>query len=472
MSSDNASPSVEVDAVVIGSGQSGTPLARALALSGRSTVLVEKHEVGGTCVNVGCTPTKTMVASARVAEMVRRAGDYGVRLPQGPIQIDIQRVRARKDEVVTSWRSGSQRSIDTASGLTLLRGSAHFESPNDIVVESTTNGSPRRLHTSFTFINAGLRPAVPPLKGLDSVHFLDSTSIMNLDEVPEHLLVLGGGYVGLEFGQMFRRFGSRVSIVQRGPKLLAREDDDIADAVAAILREDGIDVLLSTAAVSVANANGKIELTVRPADGQERTLSGSHMLVCTGRLPNTELLNLQAAGVHTDNRGFIPTDDQLRTNVPGIYALGDVRGGPAFTHISYDDFRIIRGNLIEGGNVSIRDRLVPYTVFIDPQLGRVGLTEREAREQGLNIRVAQLPMRRVARAVETGETRGVMKAIVDADSAQILGCAILGIEGGEVMAVLQVAMMGKLPYTAIKDGVFAHPTLAESLNNLFMTLDS
>jgi pyruvate/2-oxoglutarate dehydrogenase complex dihydrolipoamide dehydrogenase (E3) component len=316
-----------------------------------------------------------------------------------------------------------------------------------------------------------LRPAVPQLPGLEGLDWLDSTRIMELVRVPEHLLVLGGGYVGLEFGQMFRRFGSAVTVVQRGPRLLPREDSDISDMVADILREDGLEVLLGAAALRVAGGPNAVQLTVRSVDGVERTLEGSHLLVATGRTPNTEALNLDSAGIRTDARGYIPTDDRLETNVPGVYALGDVRGGPAFTHISYDDYRIARTNVIEGGSASVRDRLVPYTVFIDPQLGRVGLTETEARAQERKIRVATLPMNRVARAREVGETRGVMKAVVDAESQQILGCAVLGIEGGEVMAVLQVAMMGRLPYTAIKEGVFAHPTLAESLNNLFMTLD-
>ncbi len=467
-----AEPRTEsLDAVVIGSGQGGTPLARELARSGRHTVLVEAANVGGTCINVGCTPTKTMVASARVADVVRRAADYGVRLPEGRVSIDMERVHERKEAVVNEWRGGSQRSIDGTPGLALVRGQAHFVAPRAIEVESTSTGEIHRFEAPLIFINTGLRPAVPPIPGLEGLEWLDSTRIMELVHVPEHLLVLGGGYVGLEFGQMFRRFGSRVTIVQRGPRLLPREDTDISDLVAEILREDGIEVLLDTAAMRVSGQPGSVQLTVRSADGAERTLEGSDLLVATGRTPNTEALGLASAGIHSDARGFIPTDDRLQTNVAGVYALGDVRGGPAFTHISYDDFRIARTNVIQGGSASVRDRLVPYTVFIDPQLGRVGMTEAEARAQARNIRVATLPMRRVARARELGETRGVMKAIVDADSQQILGCAVLGIEGGEVMSVLQVAMMGGLPYTAIKEGVFAHPTLAESLNNLFLTLD-
>jgi pyruvate/2-oxoglutarate dehydrogenase complex dihydrolipoamide dehydrogenase (E3) component len=294
---------------------------------------------------------------------------------------------------------------------------------------------------------------------------------MELDTVPEHLLVMGGGYVGLEFGQMFRRFGSQVTVVQRGAQLLGREDTDIADAVADILREDGIEVLLQTAALQVTqDGNGKIQLTVRTPEG-ELVLTGSHLLLAAGRVPNTDKLNLDATGIQTDKRGYIPVNDKLETSVPGIYALGDVKGGPAFTHISYDDFRIIRTNLLEHGDASIKDRILPYTVFIDPQLGRVGLSETEARKQGRNIKVAKMPMNYVARALEVDESRGVMKVVVDADTQQILGAAILGLEGGEIMAMLQIAMMGKVPYPVLQEAVFAHPTLAESLNNLFGMLE-
>jgi pyruvate/2-oxoglutarate dehydrogenase complex dihydrolipoamide dehydrogenase (E3) component len=293
---------------------------------------------------------------------------------------------------------------------------------------------------------------------------------MELDEVPQHLLVLGGGYIGLEFGQMFRRFGSEVTIVQRGAQLLGREDGDVAEAVADVLREDGIEVLLQTTTLSAEHAGGTIRLVVRGPDG-ERTLTGSHLLVAAGRAPNTDRLKLEATGVETDTHGFVTVDERLATNVPGIYALGDVKGGAAFTHISYDDFRIARTNLIENGSATTAERLVPYTVFIDPQLARVGLSESEAREQGRKIRVANMPMSYVARALEVDESRGFMKAIVDAQSEQILGFTILGIDGGEVMAQVQLAMMGKLPYTVLRDAIFAHPTLAESLNNLFSSLE-
>ena len=334
------------------------------------------------------------------------------------------------------------------------------------------DGTPHHITAQTVVINTGARPSVPPLEGIEAVPVLDSTSIMELDELPSHLLVLGGGYVGLEFGQMFRRFGSAVTVVQRGAQLLAREDKDVADAVAALLRADGVEILLETAAQRVARTAGEaITLSVRTPDG-ERTLEGSHLLVAAGRSPNTETLNLEAAGVQTDQRGFVRVNERLETNRPGIYGLGDVAGSPAFTHISYDDFRILRANLIEGRPATTRDRLVPYTVFIDPQLGRVGLSEDEARRQGRNVRVARMPMSNVARALEVDEARGFMKAVVDADNGQILGCAVLGTEGGELMAMLEIAMLGRLPYTALRDAVFAHPTLAESLNNLFATLDA
>jgi pyruvate/2-oxoglutarate dehydrogenase complex dihydrolipoamide dehydrogenase (E3) component len=390
-------------------------------------------------------------------------------------------VRQRKRDIVESFRGGSQRRIENTEGLDLLMGEASFRGPK--LVEVHMNSGETRLLTADTiFINTGARPRRPSLPGLDSVPALDSTAIMELDAVPEHLLILGGGYVGLEFGQMFRRFGSQVTIVQRRGQLLTREDPDVAEEVANILREDGVQVLLDTHALRVEQGpdenGGGIQLTVRTPQG-ERSLTGSHLLAAVGRVPNTDRLNLAAAGVQTDERGFIQVDEWLQTSVLGIYGLGDVNGGPAFTHISYDDFRIIRTNLLEGGNATSTGRLVPYTVFIDPQLGRVGLTEREARAQGHNpstgsgqrIRVAKMPMTWVARTLEMDETRGFMKAIVDAHSGQILGAAILGIEGGEIMTVLQIAMMGRVPYTVLRDAVFAHPTLAESLNNLFVTLD-
>ncbi len=459
---------IEYDAIVIGAGQAGGPLSTALAQAGWKTAIIERVHVGGTCINEGCTPTKTMVASARVAYLARRAADYGVQA--GPISVDMQVVRKRKRDIVESFRNGSQRSIESAEGVDLLMGESRFIQPKVVEVHLNT-GEMRTLTANTIFINAGERPSTPSLVGIESVSTLDSTSIMELDIVPEHLLIVGGSYIALEFGQMFRRFGSKVTIIQRSAHLLSREDTDVADEVANIMREDGIEILLETRTLHVTqNSNGDIELTVRTPGG-ERTLTGSHFLVATGRVPNTDWLNLEAAGVQTDKRGYIQVNERLETNVAGIYGLGDIKGGPAFTHISYDDFRIIRTNLLEHGNASIRDRLVPYTIFIDPQLGRIGLSESEARASGRAIRVARMPMNYVARALEVDESRGFMKAVVDAESGQILGCAVLGIEGGEIMAMLEMAMMGKLPYTVLRDAVFAHPTLAESLNNLFTMFD-
>jgi pyruvate/2-oxoglutarate dehydrogenase complex dihydrolipoamide dehydrogenase (E3) component len=456
------------DGIVIGAGQSGGPLSTALARAGWKIAIIERIHVGGTCINEGCTPTKTMVASARVTYLARRGADYGVHT--GPVTVDMVKVRQRKRDIVDSFRNGSQQRIEGTEGVDLLMGEAHFTGPKELEVR-LNSGETRHLTANTIFINAGARPSKPSLSGLDSVPTLDSTSIMELDVVPDHLLIIGGGYVGLEFGQMFRRFGSQVTIIQRGAYLLAREDPDVADEVAKILREDGVEVLLETAPTRAAKtSDGTIQLTVKTPTG-ERTLSGSHLLVAAGRTPNTDWLNLAATGVQVDKKGFIQSNEKLETSVPGIYALGDIKGGPAFTHISYDDFRILRTNFLENGNATIHDRLVPYTVFIDPQLGRIGLSETEAREKGRNIKVARMPMDYVARALEVDESRGFMKAIVDADTQQILGAAILGIEGGEIMAMLEIAMMGKLPYTVLREGIFAHPTLAESLNNLFSSFE-
>ncbi len=458
----------QYDAIIIGTGQGGKPLSLALAEAGWKTAIIERKHVGGTCINVGCTPTKTMVASARVAYLARRGGDYGVH-PNG-VRVDMNEVRQRKQAIVESFRGGSQRRLENTKNIDLLFGEASFTGPKSVAV-SMHSGETRHLTAEKIFINTGGRPETPSVTGLDRCSTLDSTSIMELDVLPAHLLVLGGGYIGLEFGQMFRRFGSHVSVVQRGKQLLAREDSDVAEEVAKILREDGVEVLLETQALRAEQVDGTIRLTVGTPK-EERVLSGTHLLVAAGRAPNTEGLNLEAAGVETDKRGFVRVNERLETNVPGIFALGDVKGGPAFTHISYDDFRIIRTNLLDGGNATTTGRLVPYTVYIDPQLGRVGLSDTEARAQGRSIRVAKIPMTYVARALEMDESRGFMKAIVDAETKQVLGYTALGVEGGELMSMVEIAMMGKVPYTALRDGIFAHPTLAESLNTLFMTMDA
>jgi pyruvate/2-oxoglutarate dehydrogenase complex dihydrolipoamide dehydrogenase (E3) component len=455
---------MDFDAIIIGAGQAALPLAVALAGAGWKTALIEKEHLGGTCINEGCTPTKTMVASARVAYLATRGIHYGVNA--GDVSVDMARVRERKREIVNSFRSGSERRVQKEN-LETYFGEGSFTSPTTVAVR-LANGEVKELTAKHIFINAGARPIKPTLPGLDMVPTLDSTSIMELDKVPEHLLVLGGGYIGLEFAQMFRRFGSKVTIIQQRGQLLGREDTDVAEEVAKILREDGIDVLLNTTTLKAEKVNSEICLTVKTPEG-ERTFKGSHLLVATGRTPNSDTLGLAAAGIETDKHGFIKVNDRLETNVAGIYALGDIKGGPAFTHISYDDFRIIQANLLGNGNATTNGRMVPYTVFIDPQLGRIGLSETEAKEQGLNYRVAKIPMTYVARALETDETRGFLKAIVDADSNQILGFTALGFEGGELASLVQVAMLGNLPHTVLRDGIFSHPGLAEGLNTLFST---
>ena len=451
------------DAIIIGSGQGGNPLARAFSDAGWKTALVEREHVAGTCINVGCTPTKTMIASARVAYLARRAGDFGVNA--GPVSVDMGAVRRRKQTIVDSWRESSERRLRDAN-VDLTMGEARFLGPHTVEV-ALGGGGVEVLEAERVFINTGAEPAVPPVQGLDKVGFLDSTGIMELDEVPRRLLILGGGYVAVEFGQMFRRFGSEVSIVQRHDRLLTREDADVAEALAAILREDGVDLLLESQALAVhQSAGGRIRLDVTTPNG-DRSLEGTRLLVATGRVPATESLNLAAAGLQVDSHGAIPVNDRLETGVPGIWAMGDVKGGPAFTHISYDDFRILRTNLLQGGSAGISGRLVPYTVFTDPQLGRVGLGEDEARAKGLDVRVFKLPMAWISRAVETGEPRGLMKAVVDNQTDRILGCAILGAEGGELMAMIQIAMIGGVTASTLREAVFTHPTLSEAFNTLF-----
>ena len=452
------------DAIIIGSGQGGNPLAGALTDAGKKTALVERQDVGGTCINRGCTPTKTMVASARVAYLARRAADYGVDV--GRIAIDMNRVRERKRGIVSQFRESREKWLDKEH-IELIRGEASFIGPRTIRV-ALHGGGERQLSASQVFIDTGTRAAVPPIEGLDTVPYLDNDSIMELDHVPEHLLVLGGGYVGMEFSQMFRRFGSKVTVIQSGPQLLRGEDPEVAAEVLKILRQDGIEVLLNARAQKISRSNGGIRLEL---DGQLQTIEGSDLLVATGRVPNTGELKPAAGGVETDARGFIRVNARLETSAPGVYAIGDVNGGPAFTHISYDDFRILKANLLDGDDRTTHGRMVPYTVFMDPQLGRVGMTESEAQQSGRKIRVARMPMTSVARALEVDETRGLMKAVVDAETEEILGAVVLGIEGGEVMSVFQMAMMGHLKYSQLHDAIFAHPTLAESLNNLFLHFD-
>jgi len=455
------------DAVVLGAGQAGTPWAVALAKTGRRTALVERTHVGGTCINEGCTPTKTMVASAAVASAARRAAGYGVRT--GPVTVDMARVRQRKRDIVDSFRSGGERRLVEA-GVVLLRGEGRFLGPGRIRVSGQDD---RELTAPQVFVNTGCRPSRPPIPGLDAVPFLDSTSIMELGAVPEHLVVLGGGYIAVEFGQMFRRFGAQVTLVERSAQLLGREDPDVARALADILVEDGLAVRLERQVTSVGpGSDNGVAVEIRGPDGRTERIAGSHLLVAVGRSPNSEALDLPAAQVETDGRGYIRVDEHLRTSAAGVFAMGDVTGAPAFTHVSYDDFRILRDNLLEGGQRSTTGRLVPYTLFSDPQLGRVGLTETEARRTNPDVRVAAMPMSHVARALETDQARGLLKAVVEGRTRRILGFAALGLEGGELCSVVQAAMLGGLDSRGLRDAIFPHPGLAESLNNLFSLLDA
>ncbi|MCJ1419481.1 hypothetical protein MMC32_005836 [Xylographa parallela] len=477
-----ASGPKEYDCIIIGSGQGGTPLASAFAKAGRKTALIDRSHIGGCCVNEGCTPTKTMIASGKVAYHSRRGADFGIHTPgaeDGLIVTDMKKVRQRKRDIVDSFRGGSETRTQSA-GVDILMGEAHFTDSKELSVKMN-DGSVRAVTAEHIFINTGERPSIPQLAGLESIpaeHRLDSTTIQELDEVPSSLLVLGGGYIGLEFGQLFRRLGSQVTVVQRSSQLLPREDPDIAASMLDILREDGIKVHLSTTAVSISpssSGSDTMSLVIRSHDGTEQTISGSHLLSAAGRTPNTDMLNLQAARISMRPSSYIEVNERLETSVPGIWALGDVKGPPAFTHISYDDFRIIQQNILEPHlpPLSTKDRIVPYVCYTDPQMGHVGLHEYEARKQFPNrkIQTAKMPMAYVARALETDESRGLMKAVVDGETGKILGFTCLGLEGGELMSVVQMAMMGNVPWQRLRDAVWAHPSLAESLNNLWGFLE-
>ncbi|HEV2128462.1 MAG TPA: FAD-dependent oxidoreductase [Thermomicrobiales bacterium] len=414
------------DAIVIGAGQGGGPIASSFARDGRRTALIEREHAGGSYINWGCTPTKTMIASGRVAHVARRARGYGVHT--GELRIDMERVRKR--DVVQMFRDASRASIEGTDGLEYIKkGEARFTGEKTIEV-ALDNGGNRSMRAETFVLDVGQRARPLDLDIPAGVTILDNRSVMELDEVPEHLLVVGGGYVGIEFGQLFRRLGAEVTIVHRSDHLLSHEDPDVAEAVAEILREDGIALEMHTRPTGVTSRGEGIEVTIERSEDPPGTVFVSHVLAAAGRLPNTDSLDVEQTGLKLDDRGQIATDDRLETAVTGIYAIGDIRAGPKFTHISYDDYRILRANLIDGGNRSVDDRPVPYTTFIDPQLGRIGLTERHAQEQGIPYQVGRLQMSSVARAIETDETRGMMKALVHAETGRILGAAVLGIEGG------------------------------------------
>ncbi|MEJ7560319.1 MAG: mercuric reductase [Pedobacter sp.] len=455
------------DVIIIGAGQAGIPLAKKLALAGKRTAVIEKRIVGGTCINDGCTPTKAMIASAQALYRAKNAGDLGVNI--GNIEVDFKRIKARKDEIVKSFQQSAQKGLESTDGVDLIMGEATFSGEKQLTV-TNFHGEEQIVTADLIFINTGTKAKIPDIKGLETIEYLTSTTILDLQEVPEHLVIVGGNYIGLEFGQMFQRFGSQVTILEKSASIMGREDDDVSEEINKILEEEGLTILTDTNVESVEKKDGLISLNLL-VDGNTRTLTATHVLVAIGRAPQTAALNLQVSGVNTDDKGNIIVDDKLQTNVKDIYALGDVKGGPAFTHIAYNDYTIVYRNLIEQTQLSTNGRPVPYCMFTDPQLGRIGISEKEAKEKGLDYLVAKIPMEQVARGIETGETRGFMKAIVDRKSKEILGACILAAEGGEIVSVLQMAMQGGITYEQIRYGIFAHPTYSESLNNLFMKLE-
>lgn len=459
-------PAEHFEIAVVGGGKGGKTLAAKMSSAGRPVVMVEKGMIGGSCINVACIPTKTMVRSAKVAELARRAATFGIRAAFDGA--DPLGVRDRTRAVVAEMVARNQANFDH-SGMTLLLGTARFTGPRSLEVR-LRDGGVRKLTADKVFLNTGTRPASPQMRGLVDARPLDSESIQELDRLPEHLVILGGGYVGCEFAQMFRRFGSRVTVIGRAQTFLPREDPDVADQVFQCFREDGIDLLLGASVRRVEGLSGRAVRVRLETPTGERVVEGSDLLAALGRAPNTGELNLPAAGIEADDRGFIKVNDRLETTAAGVWALGDVNGGPQFTHVSLDDWRIVAANL-GGGNRSTSDRLVPYTLFVDPELARVGMTETEARRRGLRVRVARLAAAKVPRAMTSGETRGYLKAVVDADTGQVLGASILAAEGGEVMSVIQTAMRAGLPYTVLRDMVFAHPTMAEGLNDLFAAIE-
>jgi pyruvate/2-oxoglutarate dehydrogenase complex dihydrolipoamide dehydrogenase (E3) component len=445
------------DAIVIGTGQAGPSLAARLADAGMQVAVIERGRFGGTCVNNGCTPTKTLIASAEVARLARRAAEYGVEA--GPVKVDMARVKARKDALVEHSVSSLEKWLTTHKNIRVYRGQARFTGARTVAVAA------EQLTGERVFIDVGGRPSVPDLPGVREVPFLTNESMMAVDFLPEHLLVVGGSYVGLEFAQMYRRFGSRVSVIEMGPRLIGREDAEVSDAVQEILAAEDIEVRVNARCVALESSPQGVGVKIHCSTGAPR-VTGTHVLLAVGRVPNTEELGLREAGIETDDRGYIKVDETLATSAPNVYALGDCNGHGAFTHTAYNDYEIVADNLLNGTHRKLSDRIPIYALFTDPPLGRVGSTEAEARQQGRQILIGRMPMSDVSRAKEKGETQGFMKVIVDAGSQQILGAAILGVGGDEVVHSLVDAMYGRLPYTVVQHGVRIHPTVSELIPTL------
>jgi pyruvate/2-oxoglutarate dehydrogenase complex dihydrolipoamide dehydrogenase (E3) component len=453
------------EAIIIGTGQAGPSLAARLAASGMRVAIIERGKFGGTCVNTGCTPTKTLVASAYAARMAQRASEYGVEI-SGSAQVDLPRVKARKDAVVEQSRSSLESWLSSLANVSIYRGHARFVGPRTVSVGDDT------LTGERVFIDVGGRPTVPKLPGIDRVPYLTSDSMMELDRLPEHLIVVGGSYVGLEFAQMYRRFGSRVTIVEMGSSLVGREDADVSDAVQGILAAEDIEIRLDAKCITLEAAEHRgVRVGVDCRAGAP-TVSGTHVLLAVGRTPNTDDLGLEKAGIAIDARGYIKVDDTLETSAANVYALGDCNGRGGFTHTAYNDYEIAADNLLEGANRRLSDRIPIYGLFIDPPLGRVGMTQAEAQRAGRRIRVGRRPMTRVARAREKGETQGFMKILVDADSRAIVGAAILGVGGDEAVHSVLDAMYAHLPYTSVQHGVRIHPTVSELIPTVLAELES
>jgi pyruvate/2-oxoglutarate dehydrogenase complex dihydrolipoamide dehydrogenase (E3) component len=443
----------QYDAIVIGTGQSGPSLAIRLAKTGKKTAIIERKRFGGTCVNTGCIPTKTLIASARVAYLARRAGDFGV-IIDCPVKVDMARVKARKDAVVNESSEGLTKWLKETPNLTVIQGHARFEGPHTVAVNGEI------LQADRIFINVGARALIPDIPGLAKVPYLTNSSMMDVDFLPKHLVILGGSYVALEFAQMYRRFGSEVTVVEAAARLIAREDEEVSQAVKGILEGEGIAVRVGAKAQSVAKQDGEIVISVS-ADNNTREIRGSHLLIAVGRKPNTDDLGLDKAGIKTDKHGYIEVDDQLRTNVPGVWALGDVNGRGAFTHTSYNDYEIVAANLLGHETRKVTDRIQAYALYTDPPLGRAGMSEREVRESGRKALVGMLPMTRPHRARALGETQGFMRVLIDAESKKILGAAILGTEGDEVIHSLLDVMYAGAPYTVVQRAMHIHPTISE-----------
>lgn len=442
----------QFDAIIIGSGQAGTPLAFKLASENQQVAFIEKEHFGGTCLNVGCTPTKAYVASARRMWDAQNGDDLGVVIPEGA-RADLKKIKARKDALIKKSVDGITGGVDKNENITFFKGTASFTGPKSVKVND------EEITGDKIFINVGARPFIP--ENFANVPYLTNESILQLEEIPEHLIIIGGSYIGLEFGQMFRRFGSRVTIIEKSERIIGREDAEISDSILEFLKDEGIDFRLQAECISAKeNHDGSITATVQCAQGPPE-INGSHVLLAVGRTPNTDLLNLQAAGIKANDRGYIEVNDQLETNVPDIYALGDCNGKGAFTHTAYNDFEIVAENLFEGKNRKVSDRIQTYGLFVDPPLGRVGMTKKEALKKGYSILEAKREMKRVARAKEKGETNGFMSAIIDAETHRILGAAVLGVGGDEIIGSFLNAMYGNLKYEVIHDAVQVHPTVTE-----------